>query len=710
MTTQSAAAAASLTEQTPVDEMPSMELIPELFIYVSLHLTHVELMKLARLSPSFRRLFNEQTWRFVVTSDQESENARARKKRSILKCDQVADMTITRKMRSQIEFKRYVPESILKNPGKYSWVKSEHILSIEMYKCSNLDKELFSAAELKPYCNIQNISIHVVSVIVKEPECFYVIPIHADSFHTELENMLEGPSGTEVNYDIMPNNRILRYSNNRLCSDTYETVITNTNYTVLKDYRSVVGLTAYYIDATQKLLDIWIKIDLFVNLKRLTFYPSVRLSLPAYEQFMKALNRLPCLQDLKTSHIIHPLHQTYTACRYAPRHLKSYEIMVSILESKINIQQINSITGPIPQVTSMLLNFAYSQPYHQTYIDTYALLDILPMLTSLRKLLFSGVSFLPDTSTLTIPHASKLASLTIEAKDNQCLFLFMESLHQLNNLKALSVKDFTNKNYCRHARASKRRLMNPVFQSLQQFIRKLNRGEISLDDIDEAKLDYCNLWNQLEESTKAKRLSWGEKDLKNVFGALLFPKTLLQKTHTHMKWVLDKSYKYIDRVIEKSLGYDLHDDGNDNYRIIYYQAICEAFCEEIFKLPKIQYVQITGYQIALEAPRFQELLKHPTLETIEVTEDVSRATKMLNELWYAGHLTKVDSQKFHHIKFIPTLCKTSNTYEVDVESIRKGYCGNNYDGFSQSGGRECGLGLRDLAICRRLIQAPSAGI
>lgn len=704
MTTESATTPVSVTEQNHIEGLLLVMSIPELFNFVNQHLTHTDLMKLVHLSTGFRKLLNRYTWGSIVTSDQESRAAIARKNRGVSKSDQASEMTLPKNIKSKVDTMRYVPESILKNPGRYSWVKSEYILTIDMYKCSNLDKELFTPAKLKPYCNIQRISIHTVSVIVEEPGLVYMMPIHADAFHSRLYNIFQGESGSDVKYGMEPSSRVLQYSENRLSSETYETVITNTNYTALKDYKSVTGLTAYYIDMTRKMSDIYDNIDLFVNLKRLTFYPSEDLSLKCYEDFLKSLSRLPCLEDLKTSHILSYLKQNYTACRYAPQHLKSYEIKVHILSSCLNIQQINSITGYIPQVTSVVLSPANSQSdFDDLFLDR--VFDLLPMLTSMRKLLYSRLCFSLNTPTITIPYASKLVSLTIEAYAHNDLFLFIQILHQLTSLKALSVKSFPKKSYSGEPRLLKRRLINPVFQSLQQFIQKLNRGNISIDDINEAELDYSYLWDQIEKSQKDERLSWSEEDLKDVFGVLLYPKTLLQKTRR--KGVLKNSYMYI--MLDNGLASDIQVDWRDSRQIICYQAICEAFSEEIFKLPNIQYVQITGYQIALEAPRFQKLLQHPTLETIEVTEDVNRAVETLNELWYAEHLTKVDSQMFHHREHMTTLSKIANTYEVDVESIRKGY--RVYDGFiSQNVGREAGPRWSDMSLYEYLIQTPNARV
>lgn len=229
---------------------------------------------------------------------------------------------------------------------------------------------------------------------------------------------------------------------------------------------------------------------------------------------------------------------------------------------------------------------------------------------------------------------------------------------------------------------SKIRLRDPVFRSLQQFMKIVNRGGISLDKVDAMNSNCFDLWDYVSNSQKAEQNSLSEEELKNIFGVLLFPKEMLERTYNDMKWVFER--------VKKSFTCR---DKKDSFHIIFYQALCEAFCEEIFKLPQIRYVQITGYQIALEAPRFQELLKHPTLETIVVTEDVARAPETVDELWYAKHLKRIDRRQFIHNDPVSELYRSVSTYEVGVEGIR-----NKYPEFRRSPERDAGLGFSDLQI------------
>lgn len=375
MTTKPTSTLASLTEQNSVINFLSVMCISELFLEVSQYLTHFELLELVNLNSRLRGQFIGETWRSILTSDEKTI------------------ITVTRSMKSRIDSARYVPLHCLKNVHKYRWIKCEAISTIDFYKCSDFGMEHLSTDEIKPFCNLRSISIHKVSAIIKDWEDYKeMVPIHSNLFKRHLDGIMTGGLEVTVCYDIARNNHVLTYSNNQVSSETYETTITRNNYFLLNDYATLVSLVAHDIDNTPKLSEFISNIDSLVNLKRLTFYPSSKISFQDYKAFMKVLDKLPRLEDLKTLHFIGYRNETYSPCKYAPRHLKSYEVKVYMKDSvSIAIQRINLLTGPISQVTSALfirtrsIDNMFSIFDSSSHQDFNEVLNLLPNLPSLGK-------------------------------------------------------------------------------------------------------------------------------------------------------------------------------------------------------------------------------------------------------------------------------------------------------------------------------------
>lgn len=615
-------------------ETSNIEHLPyELCREICLYTIPKDIIKLTRLSPTMRRKFNRFSWEKII----------------------VADEKVCRIISPEMHSLRCVPMSSMRCFKRYKWIKCEYIVNIEVYQCS------YTSIPYLPFtrdvlCNLKDITIGFLHEI---PYCRCL----CTTWYEPTYRCLRDPI-TKAIYKLAPNAFKITVIN-RNTETTYARMAyhNDIHFFISKNPQRMTSMISYDRNMRQSVPDLIRQTKLMTNLKTLTFCPSRHLSLRDYNNFMKSLHTLESLEYLTTTHYFDFQSQNYTACQFAPRNIKKYEIVLNI-GSTLTLEPLElpeDLPRSISQVTSA--SFIVS---NQFFYNEPCIFNFPNLFPNLYQLSMFQISFRPHPLRFFTEHTQKLVRLKIEIENYDDFSFLIKNLKGCVNLQHLSI--FL---VYRHIKLEEYKYKlqhletDLIMQKLQQLNESINKGTIGTRILQED--DYEHLINYLDSSLDCKKLRFDEA-ITYIFKILQYPARFIDQEFPKLR---------------KSLRRLRHDQTKSHveecYSALFNYVFFEAFYEQIYNLPKIEYVQVIGHRYAFESPRFQKLLNHSMLKQIQVTEDMKREPKTLDNIWYSKYITVANNPNFENFFYFPAILNIINTYEVDVEGIRQKSAMRNYD-------------------------------
>lgn len=260
-------------------------------------------------------------------------------------------------------------------------------------------------------------------------------------------------------------------------------------------------------------------------------------------------------------------------------------------------------------------------------------------------------------------HGPNLTSLDVDINSYQVLFFYIENLDRFTNLEKIFLRWLNFGDISTYTSNLQNINFSLTTEHLYQFNRNINDDIIQIETVGDsnAKACYQKLCDYLGWPLFVKRKSH-DRVVADIFKILLDPKMFIEQAFKHKPELYD--------ILSPSFENDFF---LDDFNIILIYAFYEALFDEIYKLPKIEYIQIIAHGYTLESPRFQELFRHPVLKRILITEENLRNHYTLDELWYFDYTTRVENPPSPNYCYLPAVIQLVHTYEVDVETLRKNY-------------------------------------